>query len=633
MIRTRTKILAAVSLMFLGFSALAGAEELEQRVLEGSEVIEFLDETVPTMLEQFNVPGVTISVVQGSETLAAKAYGFSDFAAQQEADAESSVFRIGSISKLFTWTALMQLVEQGKVNLDADVNTYLTDFQVPDTFEEPVTIRHLLTHTGAFEDGGLGWLFEDSADKIVPLAEFLQAHVPVRYGPPGQFSTYSNWGAALAGHIIEIVSGMEFDDYVEKNIFEPLGMMRSTFREPVPEDLESDRAVGHKYDGEHIVAGYQQYLHSTAPTGAMRSTAIDMAKFMVAHLNGGRVQDSSILKPETVAEMHRTQFSPHPAMRGMGYGFMMSDINGHEVSGHSGSTSYFHANVMLVQAARVGFFASFNGEPGRAAIVQLSSAFMNRFFPPVDGAIETTAYEATDDELFKMEGLYKPLLRSYSTWNSAMFLIMDDISINRGADDHLVASTFGPPTTFRSVAPFVIQEIGGDAMRAFRVDSSGSVTHMFDSSFSAVALEKISYVESGGFFKLLGVFASVIALTTLIAPLQIWRSGGGGQRSSTMLMVASAILIPAAFWLFLKTYLGAGHDVLIVSVPFGIKAALTAPLIVLVFTVVSIYLQIKAWRSGTWSVPARCHHGLGAVVLIVFLVFCDYWNILGYRFG
>jgi len=633
MIRTWTKLLVASPLAFLGLSALAQAEEPEHRVLTGSEVIEFLDTTVPQMLEEFHVPGVTISVVQNGEILAARAYGYSDFEAQQEAVAESSVFRIGSISKLFTWTALMQLVEQGEVELDADVNIYLTDFQVPDAFEQPVTIRHLLTHTGAFEDGGLGWLFTDSAEKIVPLEEFLQAHVPVRYAPPGLYSTYSNWGTALAGRIVEIVSGMEFDDYVEQNIFEPLGMTRSTFREPVPADLEADRAVGHKFDGERVVTGYQQYLHSTGPTGAMRSTAIDMAKFMIAHMNGGRVGDASVLRPETVAEMHRTQFSPHPAMRGMGFGFMLSDINGHKISGHSGSTRYFHADLMLVQDANVGFFASFNGEPGRAAIIQLSSAFMNRFFPPAGATIETTAFEATEDELSSMEGLYKPLLRSHSTWNTAMFLIMNDISVSRDTDGNLVVSSFGPPSTYKPVAPFVIEEIGGDSRRAFRIDSSGNVTHMFDSSFSAVALEKISSVESGGFFKRLGIFASLIALTTLIAPLRVWRSGGGGQRSSILLMVASAILIPTGFWLFLNTYLGAGHDVLIVSVPLGVRAALTAPLLVLVFTVVSVYLQIKAWHSGMWSLSARCHHGVSAVVLVVFLVFCDYWNILGYRFG
>jgi len=194
-----------------------------------------------TRIRSQHIAGATIATVRDGELFFAKGYGYEDIEKKVSVDPEQTLFRVGSTSKLFTWTAVMQLVEEGKLDFDADVNTYLTDFKIPDTYPEPITVRNLLRHTAGFEDGGLGYLYERSPDGFVHLGEFLSLYMPARVRPPAtDFASsigaaYSNWGAALAGHIVATVSGMSFDEYIERRILQPLGMTRSTFREaPIP---------------------------------------------------------------------------------------------------------------------------------------------------------------------------------------------------------------------------------------------------------------------------------------------------------------------------------------------------------------------------------------------------------------
>ncbi len=118
----------------------------------------FLDGVLAAEMRSHSIASATVSVVKDGELFFAKGYGYADRESRRPVDPERTLFRPGSISKLFTWTAVMQLVEQGKIDLDADVNEYLTDFRIPDTFPEPITMEHLMTHTPGFEDGGLGYL-------------------------------------------------------------------------------------------------------------------------------------------------------------------------------------------------------------------------------------------------------------------------------------------------------------------------------------------------------------------------------------------------------------------------------------------------------------------------------------------
>jgi CubicO group peptidase (beta-lactamase class C family) len=602
-------------------------------IIDIEELASFVDEVIPSLLEQFHAAGVMLTVVQNGELLLARGYGYADFAARKAVVADKSLFQIGSVSKLFTWTSVMQLVEKGKLDLDTDVNKYLTQFQIPETFDEPVTLRHLLTHTAGFEDGGYGWLFTDSPENLVPLSEFLEAHVPIRYGPPGEFSNYSNWGAALAGLIVANVSGQSFDEYVDAHIFEPLAMSGSTFREPVGSQLEADTAIGHRFDGQKIIAGYRQYLHNIGPAGSMRSTATDMGNFMIAQTQGGLLGDRRILQPETVAQMHRTQFTHDPVLPGMGFGFMLNQINGYRVSAHAGATSFFNSNLILLPDENVGMFVSFNSQSSFGAVRSFSDSFMNRFFPSRAVDNKTDKYITSSADLDRLEGLYKPMLRMYSTWGKASALLADTIAVAPDGDGNIIISSrSGTRMSYEPIGPLVYKKIDGDALRVFRAGDNGSITHMFDSSFSAVSLEKISWVESGDFYKKLGLLVCILASTALIASRRVWTDNPDQQRTAIILSVVSGAMIPLAFWVFATAFTNPA-TALTIAIPIGIEVALTMPLLIAACTVWLGWLVFKAWSNRSWSGVVRLQYTAILVGLLAFLSMSNYWNVLGYKFG
>ena len=224
------------------------------------ELEAFIDGIMAVELEANHIVGATISVVKDGQLFFAKGYGYANFKSKTPVLPDRTMFRPGSVSKLFTWTAVMQLYEQGKLNLDADVNTYLKEFKIPATFPQPITMNHLLSHTPGFEERSTGLMAREPKD-LRPMGEFLASHMPARVRPPGELTSYSNYGTALAGYIVEVVSGVPFEQYIEENIFKPLGIEHSTFRQPLPEALVPNMSSGYSYKNGafkdvHRLAGF-----------------------------------------------------------------------------------------------------------------------------------------------------------------------------------------------------------------------------------------------------------------------------------------------------------------------------------------------------------------------------------------
>jgi CubicO group peptidase (beta-lactamase class C family) len=211
--------------------------------ISANDVEAFLDGLVPMQLQREDVAGAVIVVVKDGKVLVSKGYGFADVKKRIPVSPDATLFRPGSISKAFTWTAVMQLVEQGKLNLDRDINDYL-DFQVPHTFGCPVTLRNLMTHTAGFEEV-IKDLGADRADELPTLQRFIKSHEPHQIYSPGTIPAYSNYGADLAGYIVQRVSGLPFEQYIQQNIFGPLGMTRATFVQPLPDPLKPMMSNGY----------------------------------------------------------------------------------------------------------------------------------------------------------------------------------------------------------------------------------------------------------------------------------------------------------------------------------------------------------------------------------------------------
>src|SRR5205814_3042858 len=251
-------------------------------VRDRCELAAFLDGVMAANLRDKHVAGATVAVVKDGALFYANGYGYSDVAHRAAVNPERTLLRIGSTSKLFTWTAVMQLVEQGKLDLDADVNRYI-DFKIPATYPQPIMLRHIMTHTPGFEEDGRD-LITDDTTRMIPLGRWLATHIPGRVRPPGTYSSYSNYATALAGYVVQRVSGESYDDYIDRHILTPLGMTQTTTRQPLPAPLRGDMSRGYTWGGGSFAP--QKYeIVNAAPAGSVASSATDMAKFMIAHLN------------------------------------------------------------------------------------------------------------------------------------------------------------------------------------------------------------------------------------------------------------------------------------------------------------------------------------------------------------
>src|SRR5947209_3881551 len=323
--------------------------------LTKSDFETFLDALIPSQLQNRDIAGAVVSVVKDGQVLFAKVYGYADFTAKKPVLADQTLFRPGSISKLFTATAVMQLVEQGKLDLDRDVNEYV-DLAIPKTYPEPVTLRRLLTHTAGFEET-LKNLFVAHESDMKPLRTYLVNQMPQRIFPLGKIPSYSNYGFTLTGYIVERVSGEKFERYIDNHILRPLRMTNSTFDQPLPEALAPQMSQGYRTAAKK--ARDFEFVQAS-PAGALTTTAADMTGFMLAFLQNGTVDGVSILKPETVQQMENRQFELHPSLNGLGLTFMEDSMNGQHIIAHGGDTLWFHSDMVLLPDAHVGYFLSYN---------------------------------------------------------------------------------------------------------------------------------------------------------------------------------------------------------------------------------------------------------------------------------
>ena len=361
-----------------------GAKPLVRDDLEA-----WLDGYMPFALARNDIAGAVVVVVKDGQVLLQKGYGYADVAKRKPVDPATTLFRPGSVSKLFTWTAVMQLVERGQLDLDRDVNAYL-DFRIPPYEGKPITLRNILTHTTGFEES-VRYLIGNDPKSVMPLGEYAKAALPKRVFAPGSTPAYSNYATALAGHIVARAAGMSFDDYVERNVLRPIGMNGSTFRQPLPTAMRAQMSLGYPVAS---VDPKRFEIVVPAPAGSLSASGADMARFMLAHLANG----DGLLRPETARLMHATQFKTVPPLSGMALGFYEQRMNGRRTIGHGGDSELFHSDLWLVPSERIGVFVSLNsgGTPGGAHAIRkaLFDQFGGRYLPGPDEATRVDAATA-----------------------------------------------------------------------------------------------------------------------------------------------------------------------------------------------------------------------------------------------
>src|SRR3989442_906683 len=346
--------------------------------LTAADVEAFLAGVMPLQLAREDIAGAVIMIVKDGKVLFKQGYGYADVEKKVAVSPDNTLFRPGSISKLFTWTAVMQQVEQGKLQLDRDVNDYL-DFKIPPAFGKPITVRDIMTHRSGLEET-IKDLFVGTEKDLTPMSRYLPTHLPARIFPPGTTPAYSNYATTLAAYIVQRVSGQPFEEYVEEHFFKPLNMTRATFRQPLPDTLKPYMSSGYIRGSDK--AKPFEYVE-VAPAGGLSASAESMAHFMIVHLQNGRYGDVQILKPETAMQMHARQDGWPATMNAMALGYYEQNRDGHRVIAHAGDTQCFHSDLLLLLDENVGLFVSYNslGEGEGDPRGVLYDKFMNRYFP------------------------------------------------------------------------------------------------------------------------------------------------------------------------------------------------------------------------------------------------------------
>jgi CubicO group peptidase (beta-lactamase class C family) len=495
---------------------LALAHELTKPDLEA-----FLDALIPAQLQNRDIAGAVISVVKDGRILLAKGYGYADFAARKPVVADKTLFRPGSISKVFTAIAVMQLVEQGKLDLDRDVNDYL-DFAIPKTYPEPVTLRRILTHTAGFEET-LKNLFVPSARELRPLRDYLIAAMPVRIFPPGRIPSYSNYGLTLAGYIIERVSGEPFEKYIAAHILDPLKMEHSTFAQPLPEALERDMSQGYLAAAQ----GARGFEFVTAsPAGALSATASDMSRLMLALLDEGTLEGATILKPDSVKAMASRQFELHPDLRAIGLILMEYSMNGQRIVGHGGDTIFFHSDMVLIPEARVGVYISYNSAGSRpgGGRTEVFRAFLNRYFPESVAASPSIDLKTAQEDGRAVSGIYSGTRRGESTLLKVA-AVLGQFSVNADQNGIVTVEGFRAPRgglkRWREVGPMVYREIDGTDMIAFRRDANGVVTELAPAAPIQIGQRVTGLANKKVLLPVLGVSLGLLVLTVVLWPVAV----------------------------------------------------------------------------------------------------------------
>lgn len=508
-------------------SPTSGTVATESPQLTSADLETWLDGFLPFALAKNDIAGMVVVVVKDGEVLLQKGYGYADVAAKEPMDPERSIVEVASVSKTFTWTAVMQLVEQGKLDLDRDINEYL-DFKIPDAFGKPITMRHLMTHTAGFEERIKAYLSKDSPRSLGSYLRSVPS--PTRIMPPGEVQAYSNYGVVLAGYIVELISGEPFASYVDRHILAPLGMQHSTMLRPVPKPLAPMLAKNYSVasSAEPIPPNKVDEMVAD-PAGSLVSTAADMSRFMRAHLQRGSFGGYQMLKPETTELMHAPAFTPMPGAIATALGFFGGDYNGHRTILHDGDGSGNHADMQLLIDNNVGFLAVMNSDgPGGfiGASYKLRASlfghFMDRYFPGTSEPQEPTAATAKEHARLAA-GEYEMSRRPSGDFFEALYLATR-IAIKANDDGTietppLLNFALGQPQTWREVAPFSWREVGGDARLNMKVEE-GKVITWLPRDASTFQLTPAPFLRSRAVnLPLILVSSSILIVATLLWPV------------------------------------------------------------------------------------------------------------------
>jgi len=595
-----------------------------------------IDQTVTAQLAEDKIPGAAVVVVSGGRTVYAQGYGVSDVATGAAVDPVRTEFFTGSIAKVFTATAVAQLIREGKLDPHADVNTYLKGFQVTDAFPgHPVTVENLLTHTAGFDDDPVGVAVSDPKH-VPPLGPYLADHEPSRVRPPGTLAAYDNYGAALAGYLVECVSGEPFAQYMQDHLFGPLQMDASTFLQPHPPAIEANLAKGYRPEGGGWTAENGQY-GGWSPTGAGAvATATDVAKFMMAQL----AKDPEL--GAGVADLvQRQHFTMDPRLPGMAYFFEERPRDGQRVLFKDGDVPGFHSDMALLPDSGIGVYVVYNGDGTDGSASWDGKTLINQI---VDAAFPASAATAAasapapvkDPKLDSYTGSYRSDRISRGAVTRVAGLV-SYVTVTENPDGTLTTNGLSPdPKTgdqrWIPVGHGEFAEKGGQDRLVF--DGRGHLATTMDPT---VAYYRLAWYNSpklhlpmlyGG----AGILATGLLAFPILALVRRFRGlppQSRWARNARILAWVSGVLA-TGFVIELLTMTGDSNafteQVMLGSSSLTLLVAMNT--LLALCTVGLIAGSAAAWRLRWWEPIGRIAYSLTAVGAVSFLIVAFTYNLV-----
>ncbi len=602
----------------------------------------YIDGLVKAYQLKEGIAGVTVAVVDRERTLFQRGYGIAAQNPERAVDPARTLFRIGSVSKTFTYLAAMQLVEQGKLKLEDEANKYLPPkLQLPADGFPPVLVWHLLTHTAGFEDSALGHLFYKSGEGLPTLDDYLARYRPKRVRPPAEHAVYSNYSVALLGALIAHVSGEPFEGYIEKHLLQPLGLEHTTFREPVPAadprhlspELEADLSKGFvRKNGGYETKGVE-YIGACAPAGAASSSAADMARYLRMLLNGGALDGKAILLPATFAELGKVNYRNADAVGGIAHGFFRHRYGKYESLEHGGATLWFHSALVALPDAGFGVFVSTNTESGREFAGLLPRLIIERFLPEARPAKAPEPPKDFASTGKKFAGGYATERRTYSTLEKFFGGLQPPTDVSVSKDGHLVVTGGGVTRRYVADGPLSFRAIETADRLEFLANAGGTITG-YASAYGHAVSDKVNLFSSP-LTLMLGLGAVELASIGIL--LGLWRRLARRKEDRTAggTIGAITILLAALGWLAFLVVLGislgqlaaGGNEVLytfpdpllLVATKVGLAAAALSLLAL---------LGVPSAFGASWSIWRKLRHVLVVLVMVAAALLLWQWNFI-----
>jgi CubicO group peptidase (beta-lactamase class C family) len=614
-IRSSRRKTAAVTVLLMcsaGAATRAGAQVMPREKIEALPA--FIDTTIPRLMEQRHVTGTAVVVVHDGRVVLSRGYGKARLNPDARVDPSRTLFRIGSVTKVFTAAAAVQLAEAGRLDLHRDVRQYLPDIPL----RYGTTAHQLLTHTAGFDER-LAGAYTDSPRSLQRLSEHLQGYLPEQLFRPGTASSYSNYNYALAGLVVERLSGLPYEQYVADKLFRPLRMTSTTARQPPEPDLAVDLAQGYEWDG-HRHEGLPFTYTQAAPAGAVTTTAADMGHFMLAMLGDGSVHGERILSPASVRMMLEPQYIPHPRAPGWTYGFSPMLARAHRLVVRGGTLGDQAALMVLVPGARLGVFVVSNAVPGIGDF--LFEPMLTQLAGPAVLPPPPTPLPDAPQRARRFAGTYRTI-RQVRREMSRLRTLMPMSQSRLVADADGAIRWHG--RRWVEVEPLLFRAAEGEDHLLFRQDERGEITGVGE-------YQRIEWWEQPPFH--VGVLASCLAAflaCLLYGGVRLVRRRPTSPEGRTARLCA--VLVAGVNLIFLA---GLGISIrelgTITPLPWSTLLLLSLPLASLALTALLPGFAATAWWERWWTRRERLGYSTFAFLAVAFMTFLNYWRLLGVQY-